>query len=279
MQTRSGGEVANDRRLDNMPLRLARTETGAILYDPSRIDHPDASDFDAAAIARVGRLRAAAGGRGSAWFVTARAPANGEWVLRHYRRGGFVARFVEDAYPWAGASRVRSFRELELLATLEALGLPVAPPVAARYVRRGPTYRADLLTQAIPGVRTLSSVVTGMPDALGVGGWRAIGACVRRFHDAGAYHADLNAHNVLLEEARLAAGTLEPHTGVHVVDFDRGALRRPGAWREATLERLERSLRKITRDSPAHFRAEQWAWFREGYVTAGGTDQARRPRV
>lgn len=270
MQTLSGGEVANDRRLDNMPLQLARTENGAILYDPSRIDHPNASDFDADAIARDGRLRAPAGGRGSAWFVTARAPATGEWVLRHYRRGGFVARFVEDTYFWPGATRVRSFRELELLAALAARGLPVAPPVAARYVRSGLVYRADLITQAIPGVRTLTAVVNAGPGepALTPAGWRAIGACVRRFHDAGADHADLNAHNVLLDASRLATDALAPDGGVHLVDFDRGVLREPGgtpAWREANLERLERSLRKVTRESPGRFGAPQWSAFRAGY--------------
>jgi hypothetical protein len=54
---------------------------------------------------------------------------------------------------------------------------------------------------------------------------------------------------------------------VHLVDFDRGELRDPagGSWRAATLERLERSLRKVTRESPERFGAEQWAWFHEGY--------------
>ena len=271
MQTRSGGDVAKDRRLDDMPLRLARTETGAILYDPSRIDHPRAADFDPAALERAGRVRAAAGGRGSAWFVAARAPASGEWVLRHYRRGGFVARFVEDAYAWPGAARVRCFRELELLATLEARGLPVAPPVAARYVRRGLLYRADLITRAIPGVRPLAALVNAAPGepTLAADGWRAVGACVRRFHDAGAWHADLNAHNVLLEVAWLGAAMPAAGAGVHLVDFDRSELRPAGAassaLRAANLERLERSLRKVTHAAPERFGAEHRAWLHEGY--------------
>jgi hypothetical protein len=33
---------------------------------------------------------------------------------------------------------------------------------------------------------------------------------------------------------------------VWVLDFDRGRLRRPGAWRERVLDRLARSLAKIT---------------------------------
>jgi 3-deoxy-D-manno-octulosonic acid kinase len=137
-------------------------------------------------------------------------------------------------------------------------------------VRRGLVYHADLITQAIPGVRPLSAVVNaaaGEPT-LDAGGWRAIGACLRRFHDAGADHADLNAHNVLLEVARVAAGTLAPDAGVHLVDFDRGLLRAAGAgtWRERNLERFERSLRKVTRGTPERFGPEQWALVREGYA-------------
>ena len=235
-----------------MPLRLSRTATGAILYDPSRIDHPAEADFDAASLERAGRLRATRGGRGSAWFVApARADA-GEWVLRHCRRGGLVARWIHDAYLWLGEERVRSFAELRLLAHFEGLDLPAARPVAARYRRDGFAYRADLLTVAIRGARPLSALLG--PD-LPLPTWRAVGACIRRFHDVGAFHADLNAHNVLLDAAER----------VHLVDFDRGALRRDGAWKAANLARLERSLLKLSRESPGLYRAEQWTALLEGY--------------
>ena len=65
--------------------------------------------------------------------------------------------------------------------------------------------------------------------------WAAIGRCLRRFHDAGVQHADLNAQNIMLG----AQGE------VWVLDFDRGRLREPGAWRERVLDRLARSLAKI----------------------------------
>ncbi|MFO0335793.1 MAG: 3-deoxy-D-manno-octulosonic acid kinase [Pseudomonadota bacterium] len=236
-----------------MPLRLFRTETGAILYDPSRIDHPAEAYFDAAALERAGRVRATRGGRGSAWFVAMPGAGGGsEWVLRHCRRGGFVARWVQDSYLWLGEDRVRSFAELRLLAHFENLDLPAARPVAALYRRVGLAYRADLLTLAIPGARPLSALLG--PD-LPLSTWCAVGACIRRFHDAGAHHADLNAHNVLVDAA----------DRVHIVDFDRGALRRDGAWKAANLARLERSLLKLSRESPGLYRAEQWAALLEGY--------------
>lgn len=263
-----------------MPLRLARTNVdsntgqasgaGAILYDPSRIDQPTASDFEPAALERDGRLVAAtAGGRGSAWFVAARsanAAGDERWVLRHCRRGGFVAKFVDDAYLWPGEDGVRTFRELRLLAELVDLGLPAPSPVAARYVRTGLVYRADLITVAIPGVRSLAACVAPATpagvvarasvaadaSALPLDTWRAIGACVRRFHDAGVFHADLNAHNVLLDDAQR----------VWLVDFDRGERRAAGPWREQNVARLERSLHKVAGE---RYRAEHRAALFEGY--------------
>ena len=255
MQTLAGGDACRDFSRDcedGMQLRRIPTADGAILYDPSRIDHPTAADFDAAALARARRVAAQARGRGSAWFVAARPPAAGQWVLRHYRRGGLVARLSADRYLWRGAAATRCFRELELLAALERQGLPAARPVAALYRRSGATYRADLLTVAIPDSRPLAALLEEHPDPAV---WHAIGACIRRFHDAGVCHADLNAHNVLLD----AAG------GVHLVDFDRGSIRAPGPWRAANLARLERSLAKLAAGGAARLGARERAALRDGY--------------
>lgn len=62
-----------------------------------------------------------------------------------------------------------------------------------------------------------------------------VGALVARFHRAGIWHADLNAHNVLVTP-----------DGLYLIDFDRGRLRTPAtAWQQANLQRLRRSLLKI----------------------------------
>jgi 3-deoxy-D-manno-octulosonic acid kinase len=231
-----------------MRLERIATETGAILYDPSRLDHPTAADFDPAALAAAGRVTGTATGRGHAWFLAA-APRSraGATVLRHYRRGGLAARLAADRYLWRGAEATRCFRELRLLAEIEALGLPAARPVAARYARAGLSYRADLLTLAIPGARPLAACLgEALPEAL----WRRIGTTLRAFHDAGIRHADLNARNVLLD----AGG------GVHLIDFDRGARVAPGAWRARNLARLEHSLRKLGGAA-----APGWAALVEGY--------------
>jgi 3-deoxy-D-manno-octulosonic acid kinase len=231
-------------RLERIP-----TGTGAILYDPSRADHPCPADFDPVALGAAGRITATAPGRGSAWFVAA-PPAGVPLVLRHFRRGGFIARWIEDRYLWAGADATRGFRELALLARIEALGLPAARPVAARYERAGAWYRADLLTVAIEGAVPLAELLGG---ARGAVPWERVGATIRAFHLAGIRHADLNARNVLV------AGD----GAVHLIDFDRGREARPGAWCAANLARLARSLAKFGGPGPE---SAEWRALLAGYA-------------
>jgi 3-deoxy-D-manno-octulosonic acid kinase len=231
---------------------------GALLADGRQLDQWRGLKlealFEPSFWAGRGQLVEATGGRGSAWFIG----IQGAWVLRHCRRGGFIARWSKDRYLWAGEKRVRAFAEWRLLAMLHRRGLPVPQPIAARYRRSGVLYRCDLITQRIPGARPLSAVLSNEPvDDLT---WRDIGAVVGRLHAAGADHADLNAHNILLD----AEGT------VSVIDFDRGRLRAPGAWTARNLSRLHRSLLKVARDLPAdRFTATAWDCLLDGYAPAG----------
>lgn len=234
---------------------IARGPGWAILHDPGLLDVSTPAVFDPDHWA--GRIAGRAGrGRGQALFLeTGEGP---QWVLRHYRRGGLPGRLIGDVYPWLGAERTRAFREWRMLAQLHAVGLPVPRPVAAGWRRAGPWYRADLITVCIPDARPLSTcLAAGVPVD-----WRALGALLARFHAAGACHADLNAHNLLLD-ARGAAWML---------DFDRGRFRPPGPWREANLARLERSLRKVAGEAGAPaFDAAGWAALRAAYAEASAS--------
>jgi 3-deoxy-D-manno-octulosonic acid kinase len=213
--------------------RLA-IDRGAILFDPAQVDVPGGHLFDSAHWRAQGALTEQAGGRGSVQYIDG---DDGNWVLRRYLRGGMAARFARDRYLWLGEPRTRSFHELRLLVALRALDLPVPVPIAARYRRHGLAYDAELITGRLPGARPLSAVLAdgGMDDAL----WAAIGRCLRRFHDAGVQHADLNAHNVMIGERR----------EVWLLDFDRGRLRHPGSWSGRVLDRLARSLAKVCGDA------------------------------
>ena len=177
-----------------------------------------------------GALRTQAGGRGGVAIVA--TPA-GECVLRHYRRGGLVAALMGDRYLWTGAGRTRPFAEFRLLAEIGRLELPGPAVVAARYRRHGLFYSADLITRRIANAQTLAEcLATGRLDGELA---EEVGALVARFHRAGVWHADLNAHNVLVTPGAL-----------YLIDFDRGRLRIPAAgWQQANLQRLRRSLLKL----------------------------------
>jgi 3-deoxy-D-manno-octulosonic acid kinase len=235
-------------------MRLVRipTEQGAILYDPARISHPQDEDFDAGRLMTTGRIQGTARGRGSVWFVSAR-DHDGNWVLRHYRSGGLVARWAGDRYAWLGEEATRPFRELRLLEDIERLGLPAVRGVAARYRRTSLGYRADLLTLAIPRTRSLASLLKHPQDA---DLWQRVGETLRRFHAAGVCHADLNAHNILIEESG----------GVHLVDFDRGVRRAPGAWCDGNIRRLRRSIDKLVRTEGAQVSPADWSALCRGYA-------------
>jgi len=157
--------------------RRIATATG-MLSDPACIGNlpQDAREsiFDPAFWRARGELDAVTGGRGSAWFVGSGAH---QWVLRHFRRGGFIARLSKDAYVWTGERRVRAFAEWRLLELLRRRGLRVPKPVAARYQRRGLWYRCDLITERIPGARPLSALLCEEP--LAAAQWRAVGAAGR----------------------------------------------------------------------------------------------------
>lgn len=234
------------------------TATGVMLADPSGLGNPalraEEALFDPSFWTARGELAAVAGGRGAAWYVGSAAHP---LVLRHYRRGGLIARISQDRYVWSGEDRVRAFAEWRLLFYLAQRGLSVPKPVAAFYRRAGLTYRCDLITQRIAHAEALSAALAS--TALGEPVWRAIGAAIARLHRHGVDHADLNAHNILVEN----------NTAVSVIDFDRGRLRAPGLWTTRNLSRLQRSLTKVAAGLPPdRYTPDSWKYLMAGYREA-----------
>jgi len=223
---------------------------GGIVYEPSVFGNPDSQLFEVAFWQTNGVGFVVSGGRGQVLFIRDDIHQR-HWVLRHYRRGGLIAKFNKDLYWWDGAEATRSFREWRLLAQLVELSLPVPFPVAARYVRAGfggLMYRADLITREITGARSLSSAIEQAP--LATEQWRQIGITLAQFHAHGVHHADLNAHNIIFDA----------DNKVFVLDFDRGAIRAPKrAWIDDVLSRLLRSLNKLKGQRNIHFSDNDWA--------------------
>lgn len=232
------------------------TATGAILYDQAIINQISGERFQPQGWPQAEPIKGefGSGGRGNTMLV---GNVPGQFVLRHYRRGGLVGKLIHDRYFWTGEQNTRSFAEWRLLARMVEFDLPVPRPAAAQYLRHGSFYTADIITVTIPNVRPLSGVIA--EAARSADFWSAIGAAIRRFHEAGVHHADMNAYNLQIDH----------NDRLWMLDFDKGCLQEPGHWQQRTLNRLHRSLQKICANNPGmHFAATDWDALLTGYFDA-----------
>lgn len=184
---------------------------------------------------------AAVAGRGNTFFFTLDGHA---LVLRHYRRGGLVRHMSSRSYWFTGLERTRAMREFDMLTHLQQLELPAPRPYACQVVKGIVSYEASLVTHRIAGQTLAHQLITAeLPEAA----WRNIGVTLADFHRHGIFHADLNAHNILIDQANT----------VSVIDFDRARMRAlpvnaaSSGWCIGNIDRLARSLRKIALN-------EQW---------------------
>ncbi len=241
----------NERKALGPETRRVEIGSGVMLYDASRAGNLTAAWFDVDYWRGRDALTGQAGGRGTTWFATT---PELQIALRHYRRGGLIARLSEDRYLFTGEIRTRPMHEWRLTYALHRAGLPVPAPLGARYVRDGLGYRGDLITERIEDTRSIAQRLR--EASLSLSEWIEIGRCIRRFHDAGLCHADLNAHNILWRG----------DGQVFLIDFDRGSLRPRGMWCDANLVRLRRSLLKVSADLPAgQFSETDWHSVLAGY--------------
>lgn len=246
-----------------MRLAALQQKNGLILHDADSLSdacashqlssptHPLSTALFEAAYWRARHLVVGeAPGRGSSLFLQARDDE--QWVLRPYQRGGLIAKLSQQRYVWLGVERTRAFREVRLTAALYEQGLPVPRPVACCVTRFGLTYEAALLTVRIPGARALASLLNAgeADEAL----LKRVGAMIKRFHQAGLDHVDLNARNILVDEAG------KPW----LIDLDRCRLRPPGKWQASNLQRLERSVVKFAPGQVENLMAPLYA----GYADA-----------
>lgn len=234
-----------------MSRRFEKTGRSMIVYDNSVVSQITEELFDCDYWGDVEQAPGYSGGRGATLFIEHEGDA---WVLRHYHRGGKIGQVLADQFFFFGAARTRPVLEYDLLDHMYRLGLPSPQPVAARYVRTGLYYTADLITRRLPGVQPLSNRLTQAPldDVV----WERIGRCVGRFHANNIFHADLTAHNLQISDA----------DEIYLLDFDRGrVMPRAGEWRQNNLDRLQRSFMKVSQDGSIAFTGEHWDRLMEGY--------------
>jgi len=228
-----------------------KEKSWAIVHDASLLDVPGQDYFSIDYWRSRQAVTGEAIGRGSAWFIEA---PHGPVVLRHYLRGGWAAAISRKSYLFTGVSDSRPFREYHVLGELYAKGLPVPRPVAALCQHHGVVSTGAIMTVCITHSTTLADALSGGGPVEGT--WTRVGKCIRKFHDAGVLHADLNARNILLDA----------DDKVYLIDFDRARFS-PGkpVNGEGNLKRLKRSLHKFWSAGEMHAPQRAWTELKAGY--------------
>ncbi|MCO5171980.1 MAG: hypothetical protein M9894_37250 [Planctomycetes bacterium] len=214
--------------------------------------------------ALVARSPAALVGRGRLARVD--LGAAGRAIVRPLLRGGLLGKLVRRV----SFDRARALTELRVSAEAAARGAVVLDVLAAVTRPTGLGWRHGLVTREVEGAIDLAAALAAYPGgrdrrrAL-----RAAGAAVRRLHDAGVDHVDLNLKNVLLR----------PDGQALVIDLDRcrlGAGPAPAHVREENLVRLLRSWTKLGVQAPGRTRPRDPLALLRGYAPG---DRALRRRL
>ena len=159
-------------------------------------------------------------------------------VVRHSHHGGLLGRLQGDLF----FPPTRAPYELLISHLLAGLGVrtPLVVAIAVYPVKRL-FRRSDVVSLELPG-RDLGKALRDQPDADVRRGWlNSIAALIRALTSIGAWHPDLNVGNVLLVETGPSAWD------AYVLDIDRLQFAPPSdpTVRDANLDRLERSVRKL----------------------------------
>ncbi|RXJ73502.1 3-deoxy-D-manno-octulosonic acid kinase [Veronia nyctiphanis] len=197
-----------------------------------------------------GAVIGSAQGRGTTWFVQFEKFAV---ALRHYIRGGLFRKLVKDKYLFTGWEQTRAVKEFRLLSLMKAAGLPVPRPIAARVIRNGLFYRADLVVEKINDAKDLVAVL--QRSELSDDVYQEIGKLVRRMHDMNICHTDLNIHNILLDG----------HGALWLIDFDKCGQKAGDNWKSDNLARLKRSFLKEQNRFGIHWQEDNWLQLLKGY--------------
>ena len=214
---------------------------GAVRKDVSScLETTGLFDADATSIEKMEGIMKL-GGRGTVYSVP--LPSSGRRiVVRCSRRGGFGGALLKDKY-WGSR---RPFRELAVTEKMRKAGIPV-PEMLAVIARRalGPFFTTVIVTRLIENAVNLADFLQECGTDRGcIGRKKAVidaTAClVRRMHDAGFLHADLQAKNILVQQR-------EESNEIFVVDLDgaRHLCSLGNKPREKNLFRLNRSIAKL----------------------------------
>ncbi|MGR5120669.1 3-deoxy-D-manno-octulosonic acid kinase [Vibrio astriarenae] len=231
-------------------LRYKQVNNTHYWYNPEILSEDVESVFNIDFWNNQDAIIGSAQGRGTTWFVRG---VKGDFAIRHYRRGGLLGKLVEDSYLNLGLKRSRSYQELTILQELSNKGVNVPTPVAARVYQGFASYTADIITGKIAGASDLFTLL-GQGRQSNID-FHAIGCQIRKMHDAGVNHTDLNIHNILLDDSDT----------VWIIDFDKCYFSSGEKWKKSNLKRLFRSFEKEAKKGAIHYDSSNLDALLNGY--------------
>jgi len=197
-------------------------------------------------------------GRGEAYGV---ALGGTSAVVRHARHGGLFAPLLGDRF-WG---RPRFEREAELSRRLAEGGVSTPAVLAGVRYGAGFGHRADVATEQVAGIDLVELFFGARPPA---GAARTavldvLGRLVRRLHDLGWVHPDLQLRNLVVS----APGAGAPRAWLIDVDTCRPMRGDGDAERARNLARFQRSWNKWNAIRGEHLTGADRALFSVAYLT------------
>jgi 3-deoxy-D-manno-octulosonic acid kinase len=161
---------------------------------------------------------------------------NQQWVLKEYRRGGRIGRILSNQYFYLSAKNIRPIKEWKIINQLFLSGLPIPKPIGLLVSTAPFIYSASLITEYLKDTVTLL-------DKIMIGGnlneyyWKSIGITIKKFHDYGVSHSDLNLRNLLINNKN----------EIFMIDFDKAFITTKKTYFHSNLKRFKRSIFKHIR--------------------------------
>lgn len=134
----------------------------------------------------------------------------GRVVIKHYHRGGLLARLVKQTYLRTGKPRCQ--HEFEQMAFARSIGVCTPDPVAFAY-KGGIFYQGWLVTKEIKGQQSLATLSSEDPKRAAKALTALVGQ-VERLIQHKVLHADFHPGNVLVDD----------RDRIFLIDFDKAHL-------------------------------------------------------
>ena len=201
-----------------------------IQYDPNALKNFSSKLFNIDYITKEGLIKSIISGRGKTYEIEF---GGNRFILKHYIRGGFIAKISYDKYFFDTVSSSRAVKEYNFLNNLFSKDLPVPKPVALQVIINKFTYTADLITRKINNEGTLYDFVKNKKMNLKL--WDTLENTLQKFYKENVYHSDLNAKNIIIDNT----------DNFYFLDFDNSYFFYKNTLFLKSLNRLDRSLSKL----------------------------------